>query len=152
MELSLRRGHALVVKDCAFSHKIYYVTIFLDIFFYLEGHLNCFIFSKVTAILLNKGILPSGRVALRRVCACSLHSRLVCFNSRLFFVAKQTSGHHLDGHPPLAPGQGWMVATTLTQERSSWVMPKKKGVVLKLFHKYDHRNITKLYNFKKSIH
>ena len=43
----------------------------------LEGHLNRFVGSKVTAILVNGGILPSGGVALGRVCACSLRSRLV---------------------------------------------------------------------------
>ena len=32
--------------------------------------------SKVTAILLEGRILPVGGVALRRVCACSLRSRL----------------------------------------------------------------------------
>ena len=36
----------------------------------LEGHLNCFIGSKVTAILVNRGILPSGGIASGRVCAC----------------------------------------------------------------------------------
>ena len=45
----------------------------------LEGHLNRFIGSKVTAILVNRGILPSGGVASGRVCACSLHSRLFFF-------------------------------------------------------------------------
>ena len=37
----------------------------------------------------------------------------------------------LEGHPPLAPGQGWVVATTLTRvyERSAWIVPRKKGVV-----------------------
>ena len=43
----------------------------------LDGHLNCFIGSKVTAILVNGGILPMGGVAVGRVCTCSLHSSLV---------------------------------------------------------------------------
>ena len=43
----------------------------------LEGHLNCFIGLKVTAILVNGGILPTGGVASGRVCVCSLRSRLV---------------------------------------------------------------------------
>ena len=43
----------------------------------LEGHLNCFIGLKVTAILVNRVILPSCGVASERVCACSLRSRLV---------------------------------------------------------------------------
>ena len=42
-----------------------------------EGHQSCCIGSKVTAILLNEWILPTGGVALGRVCACSLRSRLV---------------------------------------------------------------------------
>ena len=39
----------------------------------LEGHLNCCIGSKVTALLLNGGILPTGEVASERVCpaACA---------------------------------------------------------------------------------
>ena len=39
-----------------------YVNIYSEIL-NLQGHPNCFIGSKVTAILLNKGILPIGRVA-----------------------------------------------------------------------------------------
>ena len=55
-----------MVKDGAFSHKIDYV--FYEIL-NLEGHLNCFIGSKVTGILVNGGILSSGGVASGRVCA-----------------------------------------------------------------------------------
>ena len=51
------------------------MTIFQ--FLSLEGHLNCVICSKVTAILVNGEVLPSGGVASGRVCACSLCSRLV---------------------------------------------------------------------------
>ena len=43
----------------------------------LEEHLNQFISSKVTAILVNRGILPRGGVVSGRVCDCSLCSRLV---------------------------------------------------------------------------
>ena len=52
----------------------------------LDKHLNCFIGSKVTAILMNGGILPTGGVALGRVCACSLCSRLVLVNIGLMVV------------------------------------------------------------------
>ena len=76
VKISLQRRHALVVKDGAFSHKIDYVSICLEIQ-NLEGHFNRFIGSKVTTILVNGGILPSGGVASGRVCACSLRSRLV---------------------------------------------------------------------------
>ena len=55
-----------MVEDCDFSHKIN-----------LEGHLNRFIGSKVTAILVNGGILHKGGASSGRVCACSLRSRLV---------------------------------------------------------------------------
>ena len=48
-----------MVEDAAFSHKIYYVTIFREILD-LEGHLNRITGSKVTAILLNGWILPIG--------------------------------------------------------------------------------------------
>ena len=65
-----------MVEDGAFSHKIDYVTILKEIL-NLEGYLNCFIGSKVMAILVNGEILPSGGVALGRVCSCSLRSRLV---------------------------------------------------------------------------
>ena len=58
MEISLRRRHALAVIDGAFSHKIDCVSILN-----LEGNLNCFIGSKVTAMLVNRDILPSGEVA-----------------------------------------------------------------------------------------
>ena len=56
-----------MVEGGAFSHKIDYVTICKEIL-NLEGYLNCFIGSKVTVILVNGGILPSGRVASGRVC------------------------------------------------------------------------------------
>ena len=39
MEISLRRRHALMVGDGAFSHEIDYVTIFLEIL-NLEGYPN----------------------------------------------------------------------------------------------------------------
>ena len=43
------------------------LTFFLEIL-NLEGHKNCCIGSKVTAILLNGLILPTGGVAFGRVC------------------------------------------------------------------------------------
>ena len=52
MKISLRRRHALTVKDGAFSHEIDYVTILKDIL-NIEGHLNRITGSKVTGILLN---------------------------------------------------------------------------------------------------
>ena len=71
-----------MVEDSAFSHKINCVSILQD---NLEGHLNRFIGSKVTAILVNGGILHRGGASSRRVCVCSLRSRLVFFND---------TGHH----------------------------------------------------------
>ena len=47
-----------MVEDCAFSHKIDYVTIFKEIL-NLEGHQNCITGARVTAISLNGWILPS---------------------------------------------------------------------------------------------
>ena len=66
LKISLWHRHTQTVKDCASSHKIGH-----------EGHLNCCIGSKVTGIWVKGGILPSGGVALGRVCACSLRSRLI---------------------------------------------------------------------------
>ena len=54
----------------------------------LDGHLNCFLFSKVTVILVNRGILPSGGVVSRRVCTCSLRSRLVLGTCKQEFIHK----------------------------------------------------------------
>ena len=48
-----------MVTDCAFNHKIEYVAIFEDII-NLEGHLSRITGSRVTAILLNGWILPTG--------------------------------------------------------------------------------------------
>ena len=48
-----------MVEDCAFSHKIEYVTISKEILSH-EGHPNCNTGSYVTAILLNGWILPIG--------------------------------------------------------------------------------------------
>ena len=57
MEISLRRRHALIVEDVAFSDKIDYVIILKEIP-NLEGHPNRIIGSRVTAILLNGWIFP----------------------------------------------------------------------------------------------
>ena len=48
-----------MVEDGAFSHKIDYIPIFLENL-NLGGHLNRFIGSKVTAILLNGWALTIG--------------------------------------------------------------------------------------------
>ena len=57
VKISLRRRHALMIGDGAFSHKIDYVTIFKEIL-NPEGHPNCITGSRVTAIFLNGWILP----------------------------------------------------------------------------------------------
>ena len=49
MKISVRRCHALMVEDGAFSEILN-----------LEGYQNCIIISRVTAILLNVWILPIG--------------------------------------------------------------------------------------------
>ena len=75
------------------------LTIFLNFFkenLNLEEHLNGFFGSKVTAILVRGGTLPSGGVASGRVCACSLCNRLVYLQT-LFsegaFIAKTINNH-----------------------------------------------------------
>ena len=72
VKISLRRRHAQTFLNGASSHKRNYINIFPEIL-YLEGHLNCCIGSKVTAISLNWSILPTGGVASGRVChaACT---------------------------------------------------------------------------------
>ena len=52
MKIFLRRRHALMVDDGAFSHKIDYFTLFSDIL-NREGHPNHITRSNVMAILLN---------------------------------------------------------------------------------------------------
>ena len=76
VKISLRRRHAPMVENGAFSHKVDFVLIFKEIL-NLEGHPKCITGSKVMAILLNGWILPINGVASGRVCACSLRSRLV---------------------------------------------------------------------------
>ena len=70
-----------MVKDGALSHIFYFIIFFFFTIFKkilnLEGHPNCITGSKVMVILLNGWLLPIGGVALGRVCACSVHSRLV---------------------------------------------------------------------------
>ena len=58
----------------------------------LEGHLNRFIWSKVTAILVNRGMLSSGGAALGRICACSLRSSHVPIQRKLA-VNRLPPGH-----------------------------------------------------------
>ena len=81
VKISLRRRHAQTVKNDASSHKTNYIDILSKIL-NLEGHQNCCIGPKVTAILLNGWILPNGGASSGRVCACSLHSRLVSVQFR----------------------------------------------------------------------
>ena len=59
MKISLPRCHALSVEDGAFSHKIDYVTFFLEIL-NLVGHSIHITGSKVKTVLLNWWILPIG--------------------------------------------------------------------------------------------
>ena len=59
MKISLWRRHTLMVEDGAFSHKIDYVTNFLEIL-NREGHPICIVGSRVTTIFLNGWILPIG--------------------------------------------------------------------------------------------
>ena len=68
-----------MVGDGAFSHKIDWGRIFLEIL-NLKRHQNRIVGSKVTAILLNGWVFPIGGVTSGRVCACSLRSRLVLIN------------------------------------------------------------------------
>ena len=49
----------------------------------LKGHLNRVIGSKITVILVNGGILPSGGVTSGWVCACSLRSRPVSILNKI---------------------------------------------------------------------
>ena len=63
-------------RDSSLSYKIDYVIV-MKSFPNPEGHTNCMSGSKDTVILLRKLILHIGGLALGRVCACSLHSRLV---------------------------------------------------------------------------
>ena len=61
-----------MVKYSASSHTTNYFEILSEIL-NLEGHLSCCIGSKVTAIFLNRLILPNGGVTSGRVCpaACT---------------------------------------------------------------------------------
>ena len=59
MKISVRRRHAQIVEDGAFSHKIDCITIVLNIL-NLKGHPNCITGSRVTATLVNEWILIFG--------------------------------------------------------------------------------------------
>ena len=76
VKISLQRRQAHLVKNGASSHKTNYFDMSSEILD-PEGYQNCCIGSKVMAILRNGWILPTGGVALGRVCVCSLRSRLV---------------------------------------------------------------------------
>ena len=68
-----------MVKNGDSSHKIYYTDMLSEIL-NPEGHQNC----CITTILLNVWILPTGAVSSARVCACSVHSRLVLLNLTIY--------------------------------------------------------------------
>ena len=84
VKISFWRRHALTVADGAFSHKIDYVTIFKKIL-NPEEHPNRKTGLKATAIFLNGWILPLGGASSGRVCACSLRSQLVTFDSLICY-------------------------------------------------------------------
>ena len=89
VKISLRRRHAQTVRNGASSYKTNYIDMFLEILNH-EEHQNLCIGSKITAILLNGWILPTGGASSGRVCACSLRSRLV--NTYKYFLrTKQIS-------------------------------------------------------------
>jgi hypothetical protein len=73
---ALWRRHALTLRDSTSSYKIDSVIVIMN-FPHPKGHQNLISGSKVTAILLKGWILPIGGASSGRVCACSLHSRLV---------------------------------------------------------------------------
>ena len=76
VKISLWSCHAQAVKNGASTHKTNYIDILKEIL-NPEGHQNHCIGSKVTAILLNGGILPTGGASSGRVCSCSLRSKIV---------------------------------------------------------------------------
>ena len=69
----------------AFSHKTNYFDFFPQIQ-NLEGHQNCCVGSKVTAILLNVWIWLTGGVALWRVCPAACPVGL--FNQNLLYIPR----------------------------------------------------------------
>ena len=75
---ALRRRHAQTVKDSTSSYKMNYV-IEIKNFQNSEGHQNIVSCVKVTAILLKGWILSIDEVALGRICACNLRSRLIYY-------------------------------------------------------------------------
>ena len=70
VKISLQQCNAQTVKKVTSSHKT--IHVILEIL-YLEGHVNCCIASKFTAILLNGWILPTGGAASGSICpaACT---------------------------------------------------------------------------------
>ena len=60
MRIFLRRRHAPMVRNGAFSHKIDYITIVSEILNF-KGHQERIIGSRVTAILLKGWIFPIGQ-------------------------------------------------------------------------------------------
>ena len=74
VNISLWRRHTQTVKNGASRHKTNYIEIFSDIL-NPEGHQNCCIGSKVTTILLNGWILPTGGASLGRVSTLHYYGR-----------------------------------------------------------------------------
>jgi hypothetical protein len=86
LKKSLRRRHAQTVKNVASSHKTNYIDILN-----LDGHLNCCIGLKVKAILLNWWILPTGGVALGRVCPAACAAGLFPQPTAIFILTMTQS-------------------------------------------------------------
>ena len=74
--IALRHRYAQTIRENSSSYKIDYFIV-IQKCLNPERHHNPISGSKVTAIILKGLILLIGGVASRRVCACSLHRRLV---------------------------------------------------------------------------
>ena len=106
VKISLRRRQAQTVQNGASSHKTNKQANFIDIFsenLNLESHQNRCIGSKVTAILLNEWILPTGGVALGMVCPAASAAGLfiVLLVAVLLFLEEDSNSGN-----PLESGRG----------------------------------------------
>ena len=98
MEIYLLCHHTLMVEDGAFSHKVDFLKMYLNIL-NLKGHSNCITGSRLKVILLNEWILPIGGASAVEVLLSTMTTPssffctlgpISCSNSLFFSLIKMS--------------------------------------------------------------
>ena len=114
---------AQTVRDSSSSYTIGYFILIKN-FLIPEIDQNRITGSKVTAILVKGYILPIGGVASGRVCACSLHSRLVLMDWLWLFCS--TTPNSCVSHKCTWKETAWWSCSIKAANEYRWLLEIKQ--------------------------